>query len=271
MNNFIDGIISTGLGATGTAAAVWVQDAALNVNLGTNDIRNLSGNGAASGILIGDSASTLSPADTVWMHENAISGITSAGGGAAGALAARISLTPTSFFFERNQISDVTGNAYAQGVRIECLVLDAPIINNDFTNLTSASGDIVGIRFPSNSNGNVSDSSGNFFNLPATAYGIKFDGTFDNSLGPMNAGCCWWGSPDGPGPVGPGHGCQVSPNIIYSPWRVLPSRDISACVGNNVPMSEADCKNGGWIVRVRSDGSTFKSQGDCMQYVNNGN
>jgi hypothetical protein len=30
------------------------------------------------------------------------------------------------------------------------------------------------------------------------------------------------------------------------------------------------CKNGGWMTSVRSNGSTFKNQGDCIQYVNTG-
>jgi len=267
LNNFIDGIISTGVGANGTAAAVWVRDGTASVNIGKNDIRNVTADGAARGILIGDSGSLLGPADFVYTHENAISGITSATGGAAGVVVARISLTPDVFHFERNQISNVTGNAFAHGVRVECPILDAPIIVNDFTNFSSASGDVVAIRLPDNTNGNYSDSSANNFNLPGTAYGVKVDGTFDNSLGPMNAFCNWWGSPDGPGPVGPGHGAQVSPHILFNLWRMVPG---GACVGSNAPVTEDDCKSGGWITHVRPDGTLFKSQGDCMQFVNNG-
>jgi hypothetical protein len=33
---------------------------------------------------------------------------------------------------------------------------------------------------------------------------------------------------------------------------------------------EDECKNGGWQDMVRSDGSSFKNQGDCIQYVNTG-
>ncbi len=32
----------------------------------------------------------------------------------------------------------------------------------------------------------------------------------------------------------------------------------------------ADCKNGGWQSVKRADGSSFKNQGDCVSYVNNG-
>ncbi len=36
------------------------------------------------------------------------------------------------------------------------------------------------------------------------------------------------------------------------------------------PASKDDCKNGGWQNVFRSDGSAFKNQGDCIQYVNTG-
>lgn len=37
-----------------------------------------------------------------------------------------------------------------------------------------------------------------------------------------------------------------------------------------VAESANDCKNGGWQTAKRADGSSFKNQGDCMQYVNTG-
>jgi len=36
------------------------------------------------------------------------------------------------------------------------------------------------------------------------------------------------------------------------------------------PLTKADCKNGGWETITREDGSPFKNQGDCIQYVNTG-
>jgi hypothetical protein len=38
----------------------------------------------------------------------------------------------------------------------------------------------------------------------------------------------------------------------------------------NVPDDKDDCKKGGWQTRTRADGSRFKNQGDCIQYVNTG-
>lgn len=36
------------------------------------------------------------------------------------------------------------------------------------------------------------------------------------------------------------------------------------------PTNKDQCKNGGWQTYTRADGSSFKNQGDCIQYVNTG-
>jgi len=38
----------------------------------------------------------------------------------------------------------------------------------------------------------------------------------------------------------------------------------------NTPANAAACKDGGWMTTTRGDGSTFKNQGDCIQYANTG-
>ncbi|HZV27632.1 MAG TPA: hypothetical protein VFG00_15245 [Acidothermaceae bacterium] len=37
-----------------------------------------------------------------------------------------------------------------------------------------------------------------------------------------------------------------------------------------VATSKSDCKDGGWSMLHRADGSTFQNQGDCIQYTNTG-
>jgi hypothetical protein len=37
-----------------------------------------------------------------------------------------------------------------------------------------------------------------------------------------------------------------------------------------VASSKDECKKGGWVDMTRADGTTFKNQGDCIQYVNTG-
>jgi len=36
------------------------------------------------------------------------------------------------------------------------------------------------------------------------------------------------------------------------------------------PQNSDECKNDGWKELTREDGSEFKNQGDCIQYVNTG-
>jgi hypothetical protein len=36
------------------------------------------------------------------------------------------------------------------------------------------------------------------------------------------------------------------------------------------PQNKDECKHGGWMHLEREDGTTFKNQGDCIQYVNTG-
>ncbi len=46
--------------------------------------------------------------------------------------------------------------------------------------------------------------------------------------------------------------------------------NLSLGTAANVPTAKDDCKNGGWQSSTRADGSPFKNQGDCIQYVNTG-
>jgi hypothetical protein len=39
---------------------------------------------------------------------------------------------------------------------------------------------------------------------------------------------------------------------------------------SRTPQSSGDCKNGGWQSLTRADGSSFRNQGDCIQYFNTG-
>jgi len=263
LNNIIDGIETLDASATGTAA-VYLQNSFFGINVGNNDIRNVTSNRSSTAILMGD-LSSAGEIDATYIHDNTITGVTSTTEGAHALRVVKVALTSAAVFFRSNHISNLTGGGWAHGIGIECLVVDAPLIDNDFSTLTSPTGDIAAIWF-AKAHGNSAGINGNSFYLTAADYGIKIV-TFDSSSGPMNGFCNWWGSADGPGPVGPGHGAHVSPNIIYSPWRIAAGGD---CIGNNIPATEADCKNGGWITHVRPDGTVFKSQGDCIQLINTG-
>lgn len=85
----------------------------------------------------------------------------------------------------------------------------------------------------------------------------------------------------------PGGGQSLMSNATYSyelyavekgdgPAGVrLASTSITVVVGAGgavcaVPTNKNQCKDGGWTSLTRLDGSTFKNQGDCIQYVNTG-
>ena len=56
---------------------------------------------------------------------------------------------------------------------------------------------------------------------------------------------------------------------------VIVDQPFSGTVSNvqlqqDVKPAQDDCKNGGWDDMTRADGSSFKNQGDCIQWVNTG-
>ncbi len=261
LNNFIDGIAT----ANGVAQGVLVENGPDNVNISSNTISNVTSPGSAKAIVVDSSTADLS--DILFIKDNTITGITSTGQGAYALLVANASLTSASLQFLTNHISNLTGAAFVHAVSLECELMVPLVQNNDFTNFNSASGNVAAVWINNDPRADTTSVSGNNFNLTAAAYGIKLpdNATFPSLLG---AACNWWGSADGPGPVGPGHGARISPGILYAPWRIAPTPD--SCIGSNVPTTEAQCKNGGWTTAVRPDGSVFKSQGDCMQFVNTG-
>lgn len=262
INNFFDGIAS----ADAEARAVYVQNGVSNVNINNNDIRNITGVGDASAVVVGDNNATAGT-EYCFTHHNRISAITSASGGAAAAVYRKVAVVPDAIEFVNNNVSNLTGTAWVRGVSLEC---DAMVFLFAFNDFSAFSGtDITGVWINNNPHGYQGDAGGNNFDLPPTAFGVKVqNANAQLAAPPLSAGCNWWGSPDGPGPVGPGNGCRVSTGVFYFNWRVTPDH-LAPCNGSSTPQTEADCKNGGWITHVRPDGSVFKSQGDCMQFTNN--
>ena len=60
---------------------------------------------------------------------------------------------------------------------------------------------------------------------------------------------------------------MVSPKVDYSPWLSAPAPG-GLC--GTVVTNKDQCKNDGWKTVFRADGTPFKNQGDCIQYVNTG-
>jgi hypothetical protein len=99
---------------------------------------------------------------------------------------------------------------------------------------------------------------------------------------PMNdTTCTIWSNLDGTNPLGSSWAAVVA---AHPTWRV--SDDVPFIVADDpgiwtvsnvhlgevedVPTAKDECKDGGWEDMTRADGSSFKNQGDCIQYVNTG-
>ena len=235
-----------------------------------NLIQNVSASQAARGILITD-GDAINPTDNVYIHDNTISGILSNLAGAYGLLV-NTTMATSAINFEFNDVSNLEGATLVHGVSLGSDTPGLTVHNNNFSNLIGPSTDNVAVWFANTqSMFGVSQSvTNNNFNLTVMSYGIGLEPGLTPANDPLTAACNWWGSVDGPGPVGPGSGARVSPNVSYSPWWTSPGPN-AICAGNNVPTTEAQCKAGGWTRTVRPDGTPFKNQGDCVQFVNNGN
>jgi hypothetical protein len=169
-----------------------------------------------------------------------------------------------------NSFSALNGAGWVHAVGLEGDTPGVMVNDNDFTNLTGPITDTRAIWIESEDVSFASGQAhGNNFNLPASQYGIAVDPALVG--GPFDGTCNWWNSPSGPTAASnpTGTGASVSPNVNYNPWLIAPAPG-GSCFGGNVPTTSTQCKNGGWMTRTRADGSTFKNQGDCIQYVNTG-
>jgi hypothetical protein len=268
--NIFDGINTLEAGPTGTAQAIFLESGPLRIEIGQNRIQNVTGTQSARAIFIGD-GDAINPTDNVYIHDNTITGILSTLGGAYGLLV--VTTAPTSaIFFTFNDLSNLEGATLVHGVSLETDTPGVLVYVNNFADLIGPATDNVAVWFASNPStfGPSVAVQNNNFNLTIASYGIGIGPGLTPINEPFDGQCNWWGSPDGPGPVGPGHGARVSPDVAYSPWAIAPGVGTAfICAGNNVPTTEAQCKNGGWTRTVRANGFPFKNQGDCMQYVNN--
>jgi len=264
LNNFVDGITSADSGPNGTATGIYLENGPDFVNVKFNAMQNITGPRLAAGVVVGDAATTNLSENTI-LNNNTLGSITSASGGAFAVRIVKADKVSASLQFINNKITNVSGASFVHALSIECDMVGSVILDNDFTALSSPSGDVVAILFDNDPNAYTAAITGNTFNLTMADWGIKIQGptTFPP---PLIGPCNFWGSPDGPGPVGPGHGARISSGILYWPWKVAPAPD--SCIGQSVPTTEAQCKNGGWSTVVRGNGTPFKNQGDCVQYVN---
>lgn len=269
-HNIIDGINSPDTGGNGTAQGVYLEAGPDGTMITSNAIRNIHSNRSAKAITIGDGAST-DPSTGIKIEGNTISNVLSDARGGYGVSInngnganANTGLEIRSNTF--NNIGSTAGWVHVIG--LETNTPGVVVFDNDITNMATASADAVAVWFEANPSFGTATVKMNDFNVPATQFGIAVGVT---GSGMVDGTCNWWNSSSGPTTASNpgGTGAKVSPSVKYNPWLIAPAPG-GACFGGNVPSAAAQCKNGGWSTSTRADGSTFKNQGDCIQYVNTG-
>jgi hypothetical protein len=140
------------------------------------------------------------------------------------------------------------------------------ILNNEFTGNGVAQAGAALFFSSSQAAGTISTNVANNNNITNNNIGATYSG-----LETIDVTCNWWGAADGPSDDGPGSGdSAVGSGLDFEPW-LTGSAPGGTCNGPiPTPASKDDCKKGGWEDLFRADGSTFKNQGDCIQYVNTG-
>lgn len=270
LTNIFDGITTADTTSNGAAQAVYLTAGGPDsVNIEGNEMKNVQSARSAKGVLIGDNGPSNNPSQNVQVKGNSIHDITSTSRGAYGVSVANV-MNVSGLKITGNSFSALKGTGWVHAVGLEGDTPGAKVNDNDFSNLMGTVTDTRAIWIEGEDLSFASVTAhGNNFNLPASQFGIAVDPALVG--GTVDGTCNWWNSPSGPtAATNPtGTGASVSPGVNYNPWLISPAPG-GSCFGGNVPTTAAQCKNGGWTSEVRSDGSTFKNQGDCIQYVNTG-
>jgi hypothetical protein len=269
-NNIIDTINTADTGGNGTAQAVYLEGGPDGVSITNNQMSNIHSNRSAKAVLVGDNGATNTPNDTT-IQGNSMTNITSDARGAYGVAVGNPNPSTggvTGLQVLDNTIGNLTGG-WVHAIGLEGNTPNVVITGNTISNLVSATPDAIAVWFESNSSFSTAQVHTNNFNVAAPTYGIAVHPALTE--GSVSGTCNYWNSPSGPTATSNlgGTGAQVSSNVTYSPWLIA-SAPLGDCFGGNVPASKDQCKKDGWMTRVRTDGSTFKNQGDCVSYVATG-
>jgi hypothetical protein len=228
-NNIVDSVTTPDLTPNGTAQAVYLEAGPDNVQILDNDLRNIHSNRSAKGVTIGD-ASSPNPSVNVLIDGNWIENVVSDTRGAYGVSVNNGSgaTSNSGLKITNNTITNLNGGGWVHGVGLEASTPGVFVRDNSFQALTSPSGDAVAVWFEANPTFSTGHVNYNNFDVTIADYGIAVQPTLAGS--PVDGTCNWWGDPNGPGPVGPGAGAKVSPNVTYAPWLTAPT-PVGACIG----------------------------------------
>jgi hypothetical protein len=267
-NNIFDTIVNTTTTSNSfTAQAIYLQNGPDNVTIEDNSINNVQSRGSAKGVLVGDN-SVGDPSNGLVFEGNSVSNVTSQRGAYGISVAKANGTSHTGLEVRDNSIRNLTG-FWVHAVGLEGDTPGAVVEGNCFSNFSSPGLDKSAVFFEVNPGAVTTEVHQNRFDLTAADFGIALHPSNQPAV-PVDGENNWWGNPSGPTtPSNPGGtGAMVTSTVDYTPWLVFPP--VGGACGFTVPTNKDQCKNGGWQTRVRANGSPFKNQGDCIQYVNTG-
>jgi len=270
-NNVIDTVTTSDTGSSGTAQGIYLEDGPDGVTISNNSIKNIISNRSAKGILLGANSAADAPQNTV-ITGNTISNVTSTTRGAYGILVgnpAFVSGGVTGLVIDDNVIGSLNGGGWVHAIGLEGDTPSVVVTNNEISNLTDSgpSDDNIGVFFESNLSFSTAEVHDNNFFLTLASYGIAVHPALTG--GAVDGTCNWWNNATGPtipSNAG-GTGTRVSPGVTYSPWLNGPA-PFGICVSVITPQSNV--KKDGWKNLIRPNGTSFKNQGDAMQYQKTG-
>lgn len=269
-NNIIDTITSPDATGNGTAQAVYLENGGAanggsdNVKVLANRLSNIQSNRSAKGVLIGVNGG-VDPSQNTLIKGNSITNITSTTRGAYGVSVANTHGV-SGLVVQDNIIRDLNGGGWVHAVGLEGDTPNVLVRGNCISNIIAPGTDRIAVLFESNPSFSTGHVNQNNFDVSSSAFGIAVHPALTGT--PVDGSNNWWGASDGPGPVGPGSGAMVSPNVNFTPWLIAPA--LGGACGGSEATNKDQCKNNGWKTIFRADGTSFKNQGDCIQYVNTG-
>jgi len=237
---------------SGNTQAIYLENGPDNVRVVGNKISRVEGIPSSNGgVFIGDSTASNASLN-ILIEGNTISDIHSVNRGAYGIHVNNGSSTApsatgfTTVTIRNNTISNLVGGGWTHAIGLEGDTPNVLVVGNDISNLVAPS-DAVAVWFEDNPSFGTARVNQNNFDVTIAVYGIAVHPAlivmFPTSI--VDGTCNWWDSADGPGPVGPGTGARVTPNVDYTPWLIAPAPG-GACLGG-VPSTPGKVTGGGQI------------------------
>jgi hypothetical protein len=249
-NNIIHNVITLDPTNNGGAQAIYLQNGPDNVSILGNDIDNVRSNKSAKGVFIGDAAS-MDASTNILIQGNSITNITSVQvppsttptRGAYGILINNGGVSTTCVGNTMNSGLEIRNNTistlssaggWVHAIGLEAKTPGVVVNGNSISNLAPSPGVTIAVWFECEQGTSFATGHVNENNLDVTIlnFGIAVDPALSTAFPTLSVDgtCNWWGDPNGPGPVGPGAGSRVSPNVTYSPWLIAPAPS-GRCLG----------------------------------------